>query len=77
MTKLIDVGKTTPGIWKQISDGGFLQDFPGANFRITEENERFPELSKGIISVKEDDAERFLQIKEQQKRMNGGSWIIE
>ncbi len=77
MEKLVEVGKTTPGIWKQISEGGFLNDFPEAEFQITEKNIRFPELSKGVISVKEEDAERFLLIKKQQKKLNGGSWIIE
>lgn len=76
-SKMIEVGTTTPGIWKQISDGGLLNDFPGAEFKITDQNMRFPELSKGAISVREEDSERFLLIKIQQKKMNGGSWIIE
>jgi hypothetical protein len=77
MSKLVDVGTTTPGIWEQISSGGFLNDFPGAEFRITDKNLRFPELSKGVISVPEEDEQRFLRIKEHQKEMNGGSWIID
>lgn len=77
MKKLVEVGVTTPGIWKQISAGGFLNDFPGAEFKITDSNIRFPELSKGVISVQEEDADRFLLIKKQQKKLNGGSWIIE
>jgi hypothetical protein len=77
MKKLVEVGVTTPGIWKQISEGGFLIDFPGAEFNITDRNIRFPELSKGVISVPEEDADRFLLIKKQQKKLNGGSWIIE
>ena len=75
--KLVEVGVTTPSIWKQISAGGFLNDFPGAEFKIVDSNMRFPELSKGVISVPEEDAERFLLIKKQQKELNGGSWIIE
>ena len=77
MKKLVEVGVTTPGIWKQISEGGFLNDFPGAEFNITDSNIRFPELSKGVISVREEDAETFLLIKKQQKKLNGGNWIIE
>lgn len=77
MKKLIEVGVTTPGIWKQISEGGFLNDFPEAEFKITEQNMNFPEISKGVISVKEEDVNRFLLIKKQQKKLNGGSWIIE
>lgn len=37
----------------------------------------FPEISKGVISAKEEDVNRFLLIKKQQKKLNGGSWIIE
>jgi hypothetical protein len=77
MKKLVEVGVTTPGIWKQISEGGFLNDFPEAEFKITEQNMNFPEISKGVISVKEEDVNRFLLIKKQQKKLNGGSWIIE
>ena len=77
MKKLVEVGVTTPGIWKQISEGGFLNDFPDAEFKITEQNMNFPEISKGVISVKEEDVNRFLLIKKQQKKLNGGSWIIE
>lgn len=77
MKDLVEVGITTPGIWKQICDGGFLNDFSGSEFKITEQNMNFPEISKGVISVKEEDADRFLQIKKQQKEMNGGRWIIE
>ncbi|GGE15611.1 hypothetical protein GCM10010831_16160 [Psychroflexus salis] len=77
MKKLVEAGVTTPGIWKQISEGGFLNDFPEAEFKITDKNLRYPELSKGVISVREEDAETFLLIKKQQKKLNGGSWIIE
>jgi hypothetical protein len=77
MKKLVEVGVTTPGIWKQISAGGFLNDFPGAEFNITDRNIKFPELSKGVISVPKEYAERFLLIKKQQKQLNGGKWIIE
>lgn len=77
MKKLVEEGITSLGIWKQISAGGFLNDFPGQEFKITDSNIRFPELSKGVISVQEEDADRFLLIKKQQKRLNGGSWIIE
>jgi hypothetical protein len=77
MKKLVEVGVTTSGICKQISEGGFLNDFPGAEFKITYSNIRFPELSKGVISTQEEDADQFLLIKKQQKKLNGGSWIIE
>lgn len=77
MKKLVEVGVTTPGIWKQISEGGFLNDFPDAEFKITDKNLHYPELSRGVISVREEDAETFLLIKKQQKKLNGGSWIIE
>ena len=77
MEKLVEVGVTTPGIWKQISEGGFLNNYPGAEFKIRDRNIRFPELSRGIIYVKKEDAERFLLFKNQQKELNGGSWIID
>jgi hypothetical protein len=30
-----------------------------------------------VISIQEEDADRFLLIKKKQKKLNGGSWIIE
>ncbi len=76
MANLKDVGETTPGIWSQISQQGFLNDFPDAEFRIIKKNTRFPELSVGVISVREEDAKRFLEIKKEQTKLNGGNWII-
>lgn len=77
MKRLVEVGVPTPGIRKQIGAGGFLNDFLGAEFNIADINIRFPELSKGMISVPEEDADCFLLIKKQQNKLNGGSWIIE
>lgn len=77
MSEFTEVGTTTPGIWDQISNQGFLDDYPDAKFDITEPNHRFPELSKGTISVRTEDSRRFLRLKEHMKEQNGGSWIIE
>lgn len=77
MDNLKEVGTTTPGIWEQISNGGFLTDYPGAVFQITHPHASFTELSKGTLYVREEDANRFLRLKEQMKEEGGGSWIID
>ena len=76
MDNLKEVGTTTPGIWEQISNGGFLTDYPGAVFQITHPHASFPELSKGTLYVREEDANRFLRLKEQMKEKPTPSQLI-
>jgi hypothetical protein len=72
---LVVVGRTTPGYWKSISEQGFLNDFPGSTFTIDKPS-KFPELSQGVVSVPEPLSKRFLEIKKQMTKQNGGRWII-
>jgi len=74
--ELIEVGSTSLSYWNQISTAGFLDDYPGAIFEITQQN-TLPEITFGVIKVQQEDVRRFLRVKEHMKEQNGGRWIID
>jgi|LakMenE18May11ns_1017448.scaffolds.fasta_scaffold9914547_3 hypothetical protein len=73
---LTEVGRTSQSYWNQIATAGFLDDYPGAIFEITQQNTS-PEITFGMIKIRQEDVRRFLRLKEHMKEQNGGRWIID
>jgi hypothetical protein len=70
-----EVGETTKNYWLQIVEQGFLNDFPEASFEIIKES-KFPEFTLGKVNVRKEDKQRFMKIKREMTKNNGGRWII-
>ena len=73
---LTEVGRISQSYWNQICTAGFLVDYPGAIFEITQQSTS-PEITFGIIKMRQEDVRRFLRLKDQMKEQNGGRWIID
>jgi len=71
MSELVNVGKTMKEIYQQICDGGFLDQFPGSEFR---NESSFTGL--GDVYVKSELVESFNQMKEQTIEDNGSFPIL-
>jgi len=71
MSELVNVGKTMKGTYQQICDGGFLDQFPGSEFR---NESSFTGL--GDVYVKSELVESFNQMKEQTIEDNGSFPIL-
>jgi len=71
MSELVNVGKTMKGTYQQICDGGFLDQFPGSEFR---NESSFTGL--GDVYVKSELVESFNQMKEQTIKANGSFPIL-
>jgi len=71
MSELVNVGKTMKGTYQQICDGGFLDQFPGSEFR---NESSFTGL--GDVYVKSELVESFNQMKEQTIEANGSFPIL-
>ena len=71
MGVFVNVGKTMKGTYQQICDGGFLDQFPGSEFR---NESSFTGL--GDVYVKSELVESFNQMKEQTIEANGSFPIL-
>jgi hypothetical protein len=71
MSDLVNVGKTMKGTYQQICDGGFLDQFPGSEFRNESAFTGF-----GDVYVKSELVESFNQVKEQSIEANGSFPIL-
>ena len=71
MSELVKVGKTMKGTYQQICDGGFLDQFPGSEFRNESAFTGF-----GDVYVKSELVESFVILKEQMIVANGSFPIL-
>jgi hypothetical protein len=71
MSELVKVGTTMKGTYQQICDGGFLDQFPGSEFRNESAFTGF-----GDVYVKSELVESFNQMKEQALKSNGSFPIL-
>jgi hypothetical protein len=71
MSELVNVGKTMKGTFSQICAGGFLDQFPGSEFRNESKITGF-----GDVYVKSDLVQTFNELKEQMIEANGSFPIL-
>ena len=71
MSELVNVGMTMKGTFSQICAGGFLDQFPGSEFRNESKFTGF-----GDVFVKSELVESFKILKEQMTEANGSFPII-
>lgn len=72
MSELVKVGKTMKGTFDQISQQGFLDQFPGSEFR---NESAFSGI--GDVFIKSELVESFNQLKEQMIEANGSFPILD
>ena len=71
MSELVKVGTTMKGTYESICDGGFLDQFPGSEFRNESAFTGF-----GDVYVKSELVESFVILKEQMIVANGSFPIL-
>jgi hypothetical protein len=71
MSQLVKVGKTMKSTFQQISEQGFLNQFPGSEFR---NESHFSGL--GDVYIKSELVEEFEKIKKQTIKVNGSFPIL-
>jgi hypothetical protein len=71
MSELVKVGTTMKGVYQQICDGGFLDQFPGSEFRNESAFTGF-----GDVYVKSELVESFNILKEESIDTNGSFPIL-
>jgi hypothetical protein len=71
MSELVNVGKTMKSTFQQISEQGFLDQFPDSEFR---NESRFSGM--GDVFIKSELVESFNQLKKQMIEANGNFPII-
>lgn len=71
MSELVKVGKTMKSTFQQISDQGFLDQFPDSEFR---NESQFSGL--GDVFIKSELVESFNQLKKQMTEANGSFPIL-
>jgi hypothetical protein len=71
MSELVKVGTTTKGTYQQICDGGFLDQFPGSEFKNESAFTGF-----GDVYVKSELVESFNILKEESIAANGSFPIL-
>lgn len=71
MSELVNVGKTMKGTYQQICDGGFLNQFPGSEFRNESAFTGF-----GDVYVKSELVESFVALQKQMIEENGSFPIL-
>jgi hypothetical protein len=71
MSELVNVGKTMKGTYQQICEGGFLNQFPGSEFRNESAFTGF-----GDVYIKSELVPSYNVMKEQSIEANGSFPII-
>jgi len=71
MSELVNVGKTMKGTYQQICAGGFLNQFPGSEFRNESAFTGF-----GDVYVKSELVESFVALQKQMIEENGSFPIL-
>ena len=71
MSELVNVGKTMKGTYQQICEGGFLNQFPGSEFRNESAFTGF-----GDVYVKSELVESFVALQKQMIEENGSFPIL-
>ena len=71
MSGLVNVGKTMKGTYQQICDGGFLNQFPGSEFRNESAFTGF-----GDVYIKSELVESFVALQKQMIEENGSFPIL-
>ena len=72
MNELVKVGRTMKGTFEQISEQGFLDQFPGSEFR---NESAFSGI--GEVYIQSNLVEDFNKLKEQMIESNGGFPILD
>lgn len=72
MSELVKVGKTMKGTFQQISAQGFLDQFPGSEFR---NESKFTGI--GDVYIKSELVETFNDLKKQVIKQNGSFPILD
>ena len=71
MSELVNVGKTMKGTYQQICEGGFLNQFPGSEFRNESAFTGF-----GDVYIKSELVESFVALQKQMIEENGSFPIL-
>lgn len=72
MSELVKVGKTMKGTFQQISEQGFLDQFPGSEFRNESKL-----TGIGDVYIKSELVETFNDLKKQVIKQNGSFPILD